>query len=277
MPTPLRPLLAAVAVAAVVTTGAACEPPGGPGPTTTTTTTTRPPPPPVDVVVLPLDGGRLESTGTAAVTVGLASRDGGTITSAEDRQGAPDGAVRLPAHDATAPAPRAAVRVTNAGAGDALDPGTRRFSFGADVRLDATSESGAAGGIDNGDNVVQRGLFDDVVQYKLQVDHRQPSCRVKGRAGEVMVTSTVTLDADRWYRLLCTRSGTTVSLTVTSWSPGGTPTDTVTRGEGATGSMTPAAPTVPLSAGGKLLATGAVAGSTDQLNGLLDRVVLRVG
>lgn len=267
-------LVAALAVVAIGAAGAAgCEP------ADPTATRRRPAPPATDdVVVLPLAGGYLSSIGTGAVVVDVAGRDGGAVVPAPDRAGSADAALRLPAFDGEAPAPRAAVRVLPAGAaGDPLDPGTQDFAFGADVLLDATSESGVTGSVDDGDNVVQRGLFDDVTQYKLQVDRRRPSCRIKGRDGAVMASSRVELEPGTWYRLLCSRAGAQVAVSVTSWGPDGVPVETVDVATGPTGSMTPEARTVPLSAGGKLLATGAVAASTDQLNGVIDQVVLRVG
>ena len=92
-----------------------------------------------------------------------------------------------------------------------------------------------------------------------------------------MVIFRVELERGTWYRLLCTRDGEVVTVSVTTWGADGTPVEVVDTATGPTGSMTPEARTVPFSAGGKLLPTGAVAASTDQLNGLLDRVVLRVG
>jgi hypothetical protein len=123
----------------------------------------------------------------------VAARHGGTLGEGAGRDGAGSNrAVRFPAHSAATDAPRAVVRVVPEGP-DALDPGTGRFESGADVVLDATSESGAVGSTDNGDNLVQRGLFDDLSQYKVQLDARRPSCRVKGSAGTVFVTASMSV------------------------------------------------------------------------------------
>ncbi|HXH57210.1 LamG domain-containing protein, partial [Iamia sp.] len=150
-----------------------------------------------------------------------------------------------------------------------------RFEFGADVVLDATSESGAVGSTDNGDNLVQRGLFDDLSQYKLQLDARRPSCRVKGSVGAVFVTASMSVQPGRWYRVRCVRDGSTVSIAVTTWADDGTPTVVTRSATGPTGDMAPSRPTVPLSIGGKLSASGESVTSTDQLNGVVDNVVLR--
>lgn len=279
------------AVAALATVAlSACEPePAPPPPTTTTTatstTTTRPPTAGTDLIRLSFDeappaGGTYTSftnRGSAAVAISVASRHGGTLGAGAGRDGAGgNGAVRFPAHSAATDAPRAVIRVVPEGQ-EVLDPGAGRFEFGADVVLDATSESGAVDSTDNGDNLVQRGLFDDVSQYKVQLDARRPSCRVKGTAGAVFVTAPVTAEPGRWYRVRCVRDGSTVSIAVTTWADDGTPTVVSRSATGPTGDMAPSRPTVPLSVGGKLSAHGEPVTSTDQLNGLVDNVILRTG
>ncbi|HXH58037.1 hypothetical protein, partial [Iamia sp.] len=74
--------------------------------------------------------------GSGAVVVSVASRHGGTLGEGSGRDGAGGNrAVRFPAHSAATDAPRAVIRVVPEGP-DALDPGTGRFEFGADVVLD---------------------------------------------------------------------------------------------------------------------------------------------
>lgn len=205
-------------------------------------------------------------------------RAGGTIGSQGgiDADGRSAGyAARFPRHSPSATAPAAVVRIRNAGPADGLDPGTGRFTFAADVKLDTLTAT--AGSADDGDNVVQRGLYGDVSQYKIQVDHGRPMCRIKGRSGTVEVRSPVVVQPWRWYRLTCVRDGGRVTLSVTSWASDGTPTTTSTARDGATGSMRPASSGVPLSVGGKLSASGGIVASADQLSGLVDNVRLHLG
>lgn len=218
------------------------------------------------------------TTGNADVVIDVAFRNSGIVTGGPGQSGgAADRAARFPTHDASPEAPRAVVRIVEDGPGDALDPGTQRFSFGVDVNLDAVSSSNEPGSSDNGDNVFQRGLYNDASQYKLQVDGRRPSCRVSGSAGAVFVRSPVSLQAGQWYRMTCTRDGDTVTLAVSDLNAGTVGTTTSTSGTGATGSMTPSSSQVPLSVGGKLNADGSVASSTDQFNGTVDTVRLLIG
>lgn len=218
------------------------------------------------------------NTGKAPVSVAVVRRSGGTI-GGEGGIGA-DGrstgyAARFPRHATSSNAPAAVVRIRNAGSADGLDPGTGRFTVAADVKLDTLTSTPGSG--DDGDNVVQRGLYSDVTQYKLQVDARRPMCRIKGRSGTVELRSSVVMQPWRWYRLTCVRDGGRVTLSVTSWSSDGTATTTSTARNGATGSMRPSSSGVPLSVGGKLSASGSILASADQLNGLVDNVRLHFG
>jgi hypothetical protein len=211
------------------------------------------------------------NTGSGDVTVAVASRNAGTLVEAPGQQSARS--VRFPAHDPATTSPRAVIRVTGNGPGDPLDPGTGTFSFGADVRMDAVTS--APGTQDDGDNVIQRGLFTGVSQYKLQVDGFRPMCRILGADGDVTAVSSVTLSPDVWYRLLCTREGTAVTVSVTSWDAAGEATTVTSTATGPTGDMAPAASTVPMAIGGKLNDNGTVTGATDQFNGSIDNPRLR--
>lgn len=213
------------------------------------------------------------NSGSGTVTVSVATRDGGALESLPS--GGADRDIRLPAHDPTEPAPRAVIRVVDEAGADDLDPGTEPFEFGADFLLDAVSQGGS-GTIDNGNNLLQRGLWNNVSQYKIQLDGGRPSCRVKGAAGAVAVSSPA-VEPDRWYRVRCRRNASTVTIEVTSWDADGVPTTISRSNTGASGSMTPSDQSVPLSAGGKLNANGEVAGSSDQFNGMIDNVGLRLG
>jgi hypothetical protein len=225
------------------------------------------------------DGARVTTAtnhGSAPVAVAVASLDAGRVVSASARPGSSGRAVRFPAFDATAPAPRAVLRITNSGSSDRLDPGTAAITFGADFRLDATSAS-ATSDVDDGNNLIQRGLWGDRTQLKLEVDHGRPICRVKGRSGEVSVTAGAAVEAGRWYRLSCRRSGNRVTVTLGSWSSAGAFSSRSWAKDGVTGSLTPASSAVPLSVGGKLNGNGTVNRATDQFNGAVDNVVVTVG
>ena len=221
--------------------------------------------------------GSFANRGSSALHAVAVRADGGTITTADGRGSATSNrAIRFPHFDSTAPAPRAVVKVTNAGSGDGLDPGSARFEFGADFVLDATSADVGSSSIDDGDNLVQRGRYDQTTQYKLEIDHRQPICRVKGRSGEVTVFAGTKVQAGRWYRARCVRDGTKVTVLVTWWNADGTTTTQGWSKTHATGSMRPSSASVPVSLGGKLLGN-AVDPDADQFNGYLDNTYLIIG
>jgi len=139
------------------------------------------------------------------------------------------------------------------------------LTFGADVRLDAGTTNGRA---DNGDNVVQRGLYAEDDQYKLQVDHRVPSCRVKTPQGAAVLTFDVVLD-EGWWRLGCRYDGSELTGRATALAGGQDRTGSTPAALGAL-SFTPS--TV-VSVGGKAGPGGAlVVTQPDQFNGALDNV-----
>jgi hypothetical protein len=219
--------------------------------------------------------GSMGNSGSAAVSVQVARSGAGTVSTVSDA-GWLGRVARTPSYDPRSGAPRGVLRITPTG-GDPLSPGSRAFSFGADVTLDAgVTSSHGSGSTDNGDNVVQRGRYGDRGQYKIQVDGRRPSCRIKGGSGTVMVTSRVKLAAGTWYGLTCSRSGSTVTLTVKRYSSSGSVVQsTTTTGRGATGSISAPA-SRPMSVGGKLTSSGQVARDSDQFNGRVDNVTLTI-
>ncbi|HET8615930.1 MAG TPA: LamG domain-containing protein [Actinomycetales bacterium] len=217
----------------------------------------------------------MTNDGSAPLNVDIARSGGGTVSTKSDAAWL--GQVgRTPSFNAQKGAPRGVLRLT-AKSGDPLSPGSRSFSFGADVLLDSgTTASHTSGSTDNGDNVVQRGRYGDQGQYKIQVDGRRPSCRVKGSSGAVLVKSSVSLAAGTWYQITCTRSGTAVTLQVLRFtSTGAVAATTKTTGYGATGSVL-APGSRPMSVGGKLTTSGQVATDSDQFNGRVDNVVLTI-
>ncbi len=206
---------------------------------------------------------------------GVVASGGGRVTEAPSRTGSGGPAMRFPAFDPSARGPRAAVVTRSATARDVLDPGTDDFSFGATVQLDAANEQ--AGSSDNGNNVLQRGLFGARSQYKIQIDERRPSCRVKGPLGAVLVTSKTTVTPGRWYGLACSRSGDTITLTVTRWTADGTPRIDVATATRPTGDLRPTVASLPLSVGAKVEDNGALTTSPDQFNGVIDDPFVRIG
>ncbi len=205
--------------------------------------------------------------GGTALSVRMLTHNGGTVEStSSDGSGS---AVRFPAFKASSP-PLAVLVVTDETGSDDLAPGTAMFRFGATFNLDSKS---AGSSVDNGDNLVQRGLFGARAQYKIQIDKKHPSCRVKGAAGAVHVTATRSVTPGEWYRALCSRDGSTVTLEVRRISDG---TRWTYRGSGATGSVSPPSGT-PLSIGGKVNDSGRLmTGDSDQFNGRVDDVFVNV-
>lgn len=134
-------------------------------------------------------------------------------------------------------------------------------------RLNATS-SGRS--IDNGDNLFQRGLYEDPSQFKLQLDHGYPSCLVRGSAGQVFASSSTNVTPDKWYRATCTRVGSKVTVQVVPYGSNVTPLSTVANG--SSGTLTFPS-TQPAAIGGKVTPSGAVVSSaTDQFNGAVANV-----
>lgn len=189
-------------------------------------------------------------------------------------------ALRYPDTAGIARGERAALHVAPDGA-ERLAPEEADFAFGADVFYGELPTDTAA---DNGDNVLQRGLFADVGQFKLQLDQGRPGCRVAGTGGEVLVKAQDTLRSGTWYRLRCQRVEDTLSLFVAPLSgraplPGSEAEQNLDwllwqRG-GETGSVTVSDPPATLSIGGKLNAQGGIVeNSPDQFSGELDNVII---
>lgn len=207
------------------------------------------------------------------VTFDVVSGGGGRLTRTEDWNGGLS-AVRTPAFDGSADGPRALVEVTNKDE-DVLSPGDGVLTFGADLVMDRISA--AAGSADNGDNVVQRGLYGGH-QYKIQADHNVASCRVAGSGGAVTVFSSQRMTPGVWYKVRCHRDGDTVTLSVWSYHEGGARSvDSVDSASGAIGSVEIPA-RVPLTVGSKLNNNQSLTVSeSDQFNGALARVIVRFG
>ena len=214
---------------------------------------------------------------SASTAVTVVSLNSGSVISATSYTGAGKRG-DFPNFDAASTGPRAVVRVRNTGTTDGMNPGTSRLEFGADVTLDATNASSAPGSTDNGNNVVQRGLFNDVAQFKVQIDAGKPSCRVKGAGGTVEVTSTTVVTAGSRYRIRCIRSAGLVEIKVTPISSTGVFGSTVTSSKPDTSGTLSFALATSLSVGGKLNPNGTIAASaSDQFNGTIDNAILKIG
>lgn len=204
------------------------------------------------------------NAGSSRLESSVSTSAGGRII--QDRGLGSGFAVRFPRF-AKGPTPAAVLVLREAGTAGRLSPDDRPFSFGADFSLDASSSGSAT---DNGDNLVQRGLATDPTQYKVQIDHGVPSCRIAGRAGEVVLKARSRVDPGAWYRVRCSRRGDQVTLMVRRLD--GTGGREVVRVEANLGAVRFASD-VPVSVGGKVAADGEVVTSaTDQFNGLVDNV-----
>ncbi len=201
------------------------------------------------------------NSGSLATTVKVSKSGGGAVKAGPDPDGAASG--EFPAWDGKAPYQRAAVTVLSNQSGDPLSPGTRDFELGARFNLDAKTQ----GGKDNGNNVVQRGLFHDTAQYKLQVDSGKVSCRVKGSRGAQTLNSPVAVQSGAWYSTSCARDDGRLVLTVTR-PDGSVATKSATF---KAGNVTMRSSSVRVSIGAKVGRSGAVmSGDADQFNGLID-------
>ncbi|MET0997183.1 MAG: LamG domain-containing protein [Marmoricola sp.] len=203
--------------------------------------------------------------GDTAVSIAVARVSGGNakVVAGPDSS---TRAVEFPAYVTSGTYPRAVVRVTPT-SGGGLSPGAANFEYGAVFRLNATS-SGRS--IDNGDNLFQRGLYQDRAQFKLQIDRGYPSCLVRGSAGRVYASSRTKVTPNKWYRATCSRVGAKVTVKVVAHGSTAAPASTVVNGSSGT-LVFPASQ--PAAIGGKVTASGAVATSaTDQFNGAVANV-----
>jgi hypothetical protein len=205
--------------------------------------------------------GSLHTYDPPGVVVRSSVRSGGSLPRVHGFSD--DSAVHFPAASSTAQ-PRAILTVTPDGSSDPLNPGGGDFSFGADFNLDQQS----TGSQDNGDNLMQRGLFADRGQWKLQVDHGLVSCRIKGDLNSVVAKVYPTVVRGAWYRAGCARHGDTITATLQRLGRAGVESTSVTCRLGLVDTSG-----YPMSIGGKANRTGtAVSGNSDQFNGAVDNV-----
>ncbi len=208
----------------------------------------------------------LGDASAVAVTLG-----GGAVRTVADRAGGT--AVAFPTSTEVQTGARAVLRVS----GPRAVVSGANFQYGVDVMYPQGSAGDSAG--DDGDNLLQRGLFDGRGQLKLQVDHGRPGCRIAGPGGETLVAATQTLVAEQWYRLVCQRAAGAVTLFVAPLSKeqdAQAPTDLTWWSwslPDRTGKLGSSTLNAPVSIGGKLNKSGSIVTSApDQFTGVLDNV-----
>ncbi len=142
---------------------------------------------------------------------------------------------------------------------DDLNPGTRRFRYGAAVRMSHAD-------LADGANVLQKGYsVGGMGQFKLQVDHRlgHPSCVLATGNRRIFRAEPLLDVADgRWHNLACTRDGNRLSLAVDGVERAAVPIPTALSIANAE----------PLRVGGKGLSNG-----NDQFAGAIDNVFVAIG
>lgn len=206
--------------------------------------------------------------GTVEAVVEVVSRDDGAVRTAVGRTGGL--AFDFPGFVADeADPPRAVLSVVSeeADRDDPLAPGGADFTFGAEVLVDRES-SGTK--VDNGDNILQRGLASDISQYKVELNNGRPTCRVQGDQGAVEVTAAIEVDHEHWFAISCARVGDSVEIYVVQYFDDGGTVDVAAVERGSIGEVAWPDKHPPLTVGGKLSADGQVIRTaTDQFNGLV--------
>ena len=210
-----------------------------------------------------------ENRGTAEVVTEVRGDENALSTA----DGAPGygRALRFPAFSSWGGATPVVVTVSPEATGD-LDVGNGRFGVGVDIRLDSQSSGSNS---DNGNNVVQRGLYNDPAQFKIEVDDGTVSCRISGSGGIVFVRDSEPIKPQTWYRVGCVRDGDEVTLTVAGFDVSSSSHRRLVK-MGRTGELRFS--DAPIAIGGKAFSSGAVVtGDSDQFNGFVDNVVFGTG
>jgi hypothetical protein len=217
-----------------------------------------------DAVVLIAPGeasGRPTQFGTAEADVAVTEVSSGAVGTVAGPEGGR--ALRFPEYRESPRYPRAVVTVTNAQQRDAFNPEDRPFTWGAVFILDDTSLGRDE---DNGDNLIQRGLYSEDALFKAEVDDHRGACTVKGSDGVLTVRTPERLRSDVWYVVECEREGT--RLRVRAWELGAEDTPMSSSEFGEMGAVRMQSPDIPISVGGKVTPHGRLVRSdTDQFNG----------
>lgn len=229
-----------------------------------------------DVLLRPGTGDeRVVQRGRLEVDIELVTLDGGGLEIVPGPDG--EAAFGFPpfVRDPAEPYPRAIIEVTGAGDGDPMSPGTRDFVWGADFRIDKDSFGSA---IDNGDNLVQRGLSNHPTMFKAEVDGDRAACTVIGDEGTQIIRASERVRPGWWYRLRCQRAGDELAVFVTEYEPSGGISSYASRIAGPIGDVTMPTPETPLTVGGKIGADGGILDdASDQFNGVVMNPVLAIG
>ena len=272
MATISRTFLAGVACC-VVALGACGNFAGGSSEPTESARSTYPFEPSVSAtgVLLDFDDEDLLAT-TVAKGVRVRSLEAGRGQAVQVQSGNGTSALRFPPYSPEKESPRLVLVMNPVGATDLLNPKGNDFSFGADLRLNDLS---SGKGDDNGDNVLQRGLFSDANQYKLQVDKRVPSCTVKSGEARLFVRFNKSLD-EGWFRVRCDYQPGSLTLSVSRIF-----TDRVedlgTKAKSMSLGSLNFIGSTPVTIGGKIGSNGElVLTESDQFNGELDNVFVDI-
>ncbi|HET6562069.1 MAG TPA: hypothetical protein VFG72_09355 [Marmoricola sp.] len=230
-----------------------------------------------DVLVeFSFDDGSIEealehSSGALDVSASVTSLNHGKLRVVPGRDGG--GAVQFPSFDPSPKGERAVLRVLAPSGTNAFSPGDSDFTFAATFRLDARSQGSTS---DNGDNLLQFGRYGADAQYKLDIDDHSPACRVKGDRGAVAAKLSMDVNASDWYTVTCQRDGESIKLRVVQLGSDGPTREWTKSASGDIGSVTSSNATTPLSVGGKLTFDGQIDPSSDQFNGEVDDVLIRL-
>lgn len=212
--------------------------------------------------------------GSADVDVSLAQAKGGRLEPVQGPEGQP--AFSFPPFHPVGSYAQAVIVVRNTTPSDVLSPRKRNFSFGATFRLDDQSFGRAE---DNGNNVVQRGLYSDPVQFKLEVDETmRPGCTVRTPGHEASVIAVEPLEPGTWYHVQCQRRPGALAILVMVFEDGAwtTPLGRVDLKD--VGPVDFVNPATPMSVGGKVDDGGEIViDSSDLFNGEITDAFLSVG
>jgi hypothetical protein len=155
----------------------------------------------------------------------------------------------------TTPCPRALLEGASAAG---LNPGTRTFRWSARVLVTKDQVKGSA-------NIMQKGVAGTGSQWKMQIGATQgrAQCVVGGvgLTGGYLVRSAGTVADGQWHKILCQRSGTTLSVYV----------DDVVKGAATVPATLSISNSLPMRIGGANFKNG------DMYHGLLDDVYAELG
>ncbi|MGC4110229.1 MAG: hypothetical protein QM747_07350 [Nocardioides sp.] len=235
---------------------------------------------PTDAALLLMPGGDSDSdaddvtqVGTAPVRISWSRIDDGRATGIAGPLGTRGW--NMPDFTTSEVYPRAAMVVRNAPGHDGFSPGDEPFSWGADFQLDA--ESIAHTGPDNGDNLVQRGLWGESAEFKAEADLRRASCAVHGTDGILLVRAHMQAQPGKWYRMRCYRGSDSLTVSVRELGADGWGPDITSTVTGPVGSVE-FPEQMPISIGGKIAANGElIRSATDQFNGWIANPVVQIG